>query len=284
MIVHQNGIASTTGPLLATCKPLCVYGNIWFVDSASGVDAVSPAGKERVRPLATLQQAVTNSADGDIIVLLSTHDETVSTTISTNKDLTIVGDGLDSDGYASPTLRIGSSTADMLAPGSARFAVIGVRFMPCSSASTASYIVPNACKQIHIEDCYFEMNGNNDDYGIKTDTSVRLVLTIKNTTFKSTATSHTDRPYPAVYSGDSSGLPGSVTRITGSTFDGGTVGFANAAGTQIAYQALGGLTVHRITGTDFLNGADLGFLTSPVGYVSVTTASGSMRIYESSAS
>ena len=64
------------------------------MDSATGSDAASPAGKDRIKPLATLAQACTNAATGDIIVCLAGHAETLTSgqTFSTANILVLLAE------------------------------------------------------------------------------------------------------------------------------------------------------------------------------------------------
>lgn len=282
----QNGIGATTGPTLATCKPLIHGGQVWFVNSTTGTDAVAPSGLDRTLPLATLQQAVTNSADGDIIVMLGTHAETISTAIAISKCLDIVGEGV-SSGVPTATLTLGGTTSNMFSVTAFRSSIQGVKFAVPAASSTGSYIVftPAASyAQFSLTDCYMPMNGLNAGYGLKiVDTSFVGLVDISGTTFISTATALALRPWPAVHGGVAAG---SKLTIKNSTFDGGTVGFltsglsAALTGSWALYSGAAAASTWRITGTSFLRGADVGVYKNVIGYIGTTTASGSMRVVE----
>jgi len=94
---YVNGAGGTLGAELATLKPLYMSGVIWYVNNSSSAASDSNAGNDRDLPLATLQQAVTNSSAGDMIDLMSGHAETIASTVTINKaGLSIVGEGIGS--------------------------------------------------------------------------------------------------------------------------------------------------------------------------------------------
>jgi len=95
---YPNGIGGyPPGDFLDTCKPLQTSGNVWYVSSLIGTDAVAPAGQNREKPLATLAQAVTNALDEDIIVFLQGHTQTLTAVQTLAKSLTLIGEGTVSD-------------------------------------------------------------------------------------------------------------------------------------------------------------------------------------------
>jgi len=111
------GIGGQTGNILATCRPLIVTGNIFYLSSVSGSDTND--GLERNRPFATLAAAYAVTSDWDIIVLLSDHSEVLAADLAMTKSLTIVGEGNSS----------GSPTATIDAAG---FSVISYSGATCS--------------------------------------------------------------------------------------------------------------------------------------------------------
>jgi len=91
---HPNGIGTNdASDRLLSAYPLFTSGNVWYVDYANGVDAVSPQGLSQEYPLKTIEQAQTNATAGDIVVFLETHQETRSATLDLSKALTYVGCG-----------------------------------------------------------------------------------------------------------------------------------------------------------------------------------------------
>lgn len=220
-IIYPNGAGDTLGDQLVTCKPLYSTGSIWYVNSSGGVDAASPAGKNREAPLATLAQAITNAADNDIVELMSGHTESPAAPWVVNKKLIIVGGG--SSG-GKPTVKLGSTSA-----GGNRFTVTATNvelrniwFTQCTGVAALGVVVSAAL--FRMKNCYYEL-GSKDSDGIELFTgadSARIV----NTTFISVATS-------------AAALPGDAIRLTGAavsdleldgvTFSAGLFGFSNPA-------------------------------------------------------
>src|SRR5687767_7336230 len=93
--IYSGGYGGSTGAVLTTsAAPIYQSGNTWYVDSVTGSDAASPRGRDRARPLATLAQALTNAAAGDVIVFFSGHTQTLTaiTTLSL-AGLKLLGEG-----------------------------------------------------------------------------------------------------------------------------------------------------------------------------------------------
>src|SRR5688572_8640882 len=87
-----SGIGASTGDSLLTAANLHITGDVWYVDSATGVDGAS-LGKQRLAPLDTLAQAVTNASDGDAIVFLAGHTETLTAVQTISKKLLLASEG-----------------------------------------------------------------------------------------------------------------------------------------------------------------------------------------------
>ena len=182
------------------------------------------------------------------------------------------------NGEPTVELTLGGTDVDMFRTNSAYLSIQGIKFKPPAAASTGSYIAPNSEQAgmiLNIVDCHFELNGNNDDYAIRTQTSA-CHLSITGTTFESTSTS--GAPYPAVYDANTS-TGGSTLYVDDCTFDGGATGFADAAGESWALDGSdAGANVYRVTNSDFLNGADIAARYPVLGFIAATEASGSMRV------
>ena len=273
--ISSAGIGATTGPDLVTAAPLYHGGDIWFVSSALG--SASNSGNDRLLPLATLQAAVDAASDGDIIVLLSTHAETISTVITLSKCLDIVGEGV-SAGIPTAVLTLGGTTSNMFTITSLRVSLRGIRFMPPAATSTGNYISASTTAKslLSVTDCHMSMNGHNTAYGIDC-TSGATIIDIARCTFLSTATANAARPRPAVFTcSNSDGL----LVMDDCTFDAGTVGFLSTGivGTY-GLHAIHGSTV-RIMGLNLLRGADVSIFESTTGYISLGTVTGSSRVVE----
>lgn len=263
--VYSNGIGGTTGHRWTTVSPLITDRVIWYVDSVSGSDAASPRGKERVRPLATLAQAVTNASAGDIIACLSTHTETLTSSQSLAKrGLWIVSEGT------------GTSRAKFKCNGtinmfdiSADAVLLGNLYFPASSAAPTSR-VKSAAGQTHIEDCYFECGTSDTAEAVQLASGATDCL-IKNTTFISTSTSVSSQPYGAIRS------TGAINDLWLDTvvFDGGSSGWSNPYCVDFSSGAVTGFNAYNI---DLLNDSDMNLASSVNVLARVRNTSGSARV------
>ncbi|HXT99480.1 MAG TPA: hypothetical protein VN903_00720, partial [Polyangia bacterium] len=114
MRFYPNGAGeSLGGDVLCSQTPIITSGNVWWVNSATGTDAASPAGQDREKPLATLVQANTNATAGDIIFLQSGHTETMTVAFGALKAVTVVGVGTTS-GKPAAQLKINAAAAGLL--------------------------------------------------------------------------------------------------------------------------------------------------------------------------
>lgn len=247
-IIYGNGIGDTLGDQLATCRPLYTSGSVWYVSSAIGVDAGSPAGKNREKPLATLAQAITNAADNDIISLLSGHTETTTAGYTVNKKLTIVGSG--SSG-GKPTVKLNMNlVAGTLMTVSATNVELRNIWFPTSASVNSNRIVVSAAL-FRMKGCYVEC-GPNDNHGVSLAAgadSARFV----NSTFISVATSITLQALGGLQ------LAATVNdlELDGMVFSSGTVGFSNG-GVSYAFNS-NGATINRLKAENvsLLLGADV---------------------------
>lgn len=213
---HPMGLGESLGDDLIINGPLLHTGQVWWVDSATGADAASPRGLERNRPLATLAQAVTNATDGDTIVLMDGHTETLSGALTISKRLTIVGSGL-SDGE--PTVELGvTGNVVMLTVSGDQVELRNIKFVERSTSST-NHKVNVTGSGFRMRGCHFECGDNDQGYSLRLAGSYSLV---RDTTFESTADAVATAPVAAVRPIGSAGI-----FLEGCTFDGGTVGWAN---------------------------------------------------------
>ncbi|OGO01895.1 MAG: hypothetical protein A2Y72_00785 [Chloroflexi bacterium RBG_13_53_26] len=272
-IIHlPNGIGDTLGDVLATTKPLEVNGNVWYCHYGTGTDAVSPAGQNRQAPLKTLGQANTNAANGDIIVLMDGHTETLTSALLFTKDLTIVGAG--SSG-GRPTVRfINNSAAASLftvsASGLVQFR--NIWFAAQTQACSAAKIIVNTANgSVVINGCYFEGGAYDADWQLEIVNSE--VVLIKNTTFISTATSVATQPKGAI--GTEIGTAIAVCLMDGVTVSGGTYGWSNYHAIELVNQPP---TYVAIENCSLLLGSDVKIHSIALGYVSFSTQTGGCRI------
>lgn len=264
-LTFPNGLGGTLGASLATCKPLQTSGDVWYVDSTIGVDAASPSGQNREKPLLTIAQALTNSVAGDIIVLLA-GSVFALTGVTALAGRIVLGEG---DASGVPTVQIGMNAAGVVSMGTAGGELHNVRFTARTAASGGvARLTITASNQI-VTNCYFDCDQYDDAQALSISSGTTN-QSVRNCTFRSTATSSSAQPVSALKT------LGTVTdlELTGCTFDAGTVGFSN-------YWALdmsaGIITRLKAEGLSFLRGADYRINTSWTGYFNPQTTSGGVR-------
>lgn len=272
-IVHlPNGLGASTGYSFATTFPLEVNGNVWYVHYGTGTDAASPAGQNRQDPLKTVEQAVDNSSDGDIIVLLDGHEETITSSITVSSNLTIVGEGT-SGGYPTAILTNNQAAAGIfLFNAAGSFQLKNIWFeeqaQACSVATVRSVQVAS---MMTIVDCYFSCGQYNDDWAVEV-TSTALLL-VKNSTFISTATSIATQPKGAI--GSESGATLRTVWLDGVVVDGGTYGWSNYHAIELVNQQPDTVIFESLS---LLRGSDVKVHSSATGYINASTNTGGCRI------
>lgn len=265
MKLWPNGIGGSTGDVLATTKPLYLSGDVWFVNSTGGVDGVSPAGKDRQKPLATLAQAQTNGAAGDIVVLMDGHTETFTVTLAITKALCIVGEG-SASGVPTAQLKINAAAASCLNVATTGVQLRNIKFPASvqsntgSGGSTGKIAVAGA--SCGIIGCYIEQSGLDQLAGISYANGMTNER-IENTTVISTATAVATRPtYGIFHIGTVADLD-----IVGLVLSDGQVGFSGAAWDGSA----GAVTRLRAQGVSLLLGADVKLHASTLGWLAPPT-------------
>lgn len=267
--VYNSGIGGSAGPTLATSAPILCSGDIWYVGSAAtgAADAAAPRGKERIRPLATLGQAITNSAANDVIVLLVSHAETLTATQTIGKaGLTIIGE---SSGTTRPTFtRNIAANGQLFDITAAGVTLQNLFFKTATTANTGAMVRTNSA-YTQLIDSYFECGTLDDGPQFETITGASQVR-IKGTTFISTATAPSDQPDSAIK------VTNAITdlELDTVTINGASSGWANPYALNIA----GAVTRLRATQLSLLNDSDVTIVTGSVGYVQLGTTSGSARV------
>lgn len=264
-VLYPNGIGGSLGPRLATCKPLQVSGNVWYVHH-TGTNAVSPAGQNREKPLASLAQAHTNAAAGDTIVCLSGHTQVLTATQTFNKaGITLVGEG-SSSGKPTVKFQMNHGSQDMFVVSAAgvRFSGLWIQGQAQASAGLRIWANSTTCE---IDECYIECGAF--------DLSTAILaagnnFTLRRTTIISTAVASTAQPLMGVQLGAAI----SDVKIEDCVFDGGTFGFSNYAALDLSAQII---TRLKGEGNSFLRGADYVIHASTIGYFNPQTASGGVR-------
>ena len=264
IISLPNGIGADLGDALATAEPLLVNGDVWYVDSSNGDDTYD--GRDRIKPFATLGQAVTDSSAGDIIVLKDGHAETLTAAIAVNKNLTIVGAG-QSDGKPTVKLTNNQAAGEMLTITGSYVQVLNIWFEEQAKTCSEAKISAD-CTHFRMRGCYLECDGNSGDSALKL---AGTVVEIRNTTIISTATALTAQPLAAVLV---TGALGSLI-TDGFVVDGGTVGWSRYHGIDISAATI---TMMYLEGLSLLRGTDLKALEASGGYINAATVSGGARI------
>lgn len=267
-----NGIGGTTGDSLVTASPLYMSGTIWYVDSSTGDDTYT--GTDRKFPFATLGAAVSAGSAGDMIVLLGTHDETLTAAVAVSAQTSIIGEG-SSSGTPTAQLTLNHATADMLTFSALGCELKNVLINEPSQSTTGTMItVGGTGDGFRAENVHINMNANNATNAVAFSAAAdhcRLVDCV----LTSTATAVASKPFPAILIG------GNLTHfhIDGCTFDGGTVGFEDGSSNNWAVDGSSfDVTTLQIHGTSLLRGANMKFSSSTTGYVHIATATGSSRV------
>lgn len=263
MTILPNGIGGTAGDSLATDGPLQTSGDVWYVDSVTGND--SNDGRSRLEPFATLSQAVTDAASDDIIVLLASHAETLTSAQTISERLTIVGEGTTT---TMPKLTNNQAAGQLITIASADVQLRNIWFEEDSQANSAVR-VSSASARTALIGCYFEANATQNAAVVQVNTGASDLL-VKNCTFISTATADDDAPVIALEITAAT----SEVDIEGTVFSGGTQGWKDFA----LKASAAAITRVRMETCSFLLGADAAFHASSTGYLQPSTTTGAVRI------
>lgn len=236
---YTGGGGGTTGDEVAVNAPIYIggTGHIWYVYSVTGVDS-GARGKERERPLATLTQAVTNAAAGDIIIFLSGHAETIAVPLTVNKALTIVSEG---SGSSRARLTCGVGAAVMITLSQTGTSLNNIYF-PASTTVGGTRVSPTAAGVV-MDNCYFEC-GANDTASAVVYGAAANSCQLTNAYFLATGS----QPACGVlFNNTNSGF-----FMEDCTFDGGSFGFSD-----FAFKATAVLTAIYVNKISQLNNADV---------------------------
>jgi uncharacterized protein YuzE len=264
--VLPNGLGQALGNSIAVNTPFYTTGYVWYVHAEDGEDSDGITGQSAQRPLATLAQAQTNASDGDVIVLMDGHEESINS-LAITKRLLIVGGG---QSGGRPTVKVTPTTnADALEITADGVELRNIWFEEQAVSSSASANLIINASRVRVVDCYFE-TGIYDSAGVSiqgTESSVEL----EGCTFVSTSTDPDELPDQAVE------LTGTITdlRIRDCVFDGGTLGWSEI---YAIYAADGTVTDLRIENVSLLRGADVLLDADTTGYVAGITATGAANI------
>lgn len=265
--IYETGVGGSTGDELATLNNLRTSGEIWYVSSLTGVDAVSPQGKERIKPLRTMSQAVTNAAAGDIIVFLSGHSETLTVAQTIAKaGLRLVSEG--SAGTANAA-HFTCNGAIVLLDITAAGVLVGGLYFVASTVAPSPARVRIASAGTVVRGCYFECGATDTVPALQYVTGAGTAL-VKSTTFISTATLTTAQPQSAL------NVLNAMSDLTLDTvtFDGGVTGWSQ----PFAFNAAAAVTRLTATNVDLLRDSDATVATGSIYTWHTRNKSGSARV------
>ena len=274
MAVHINGLGESLGDSLVISPGGPIYQDIrqaWYVNSVTGDNSYD--GRSSKMPLATLAQAQTNATNGDIVVLMSGHAETLTSNLDITKSLTIVAGGSSS---GLPTVKFTNNQNDV-----ALFTISGdhvelrnIWFEEETHASgNALATVEITGNGTRVRGCYFQLDGKSaTGTGIRLSMAVGEFCEIRSTTFVSTATAASSVPGSGIENNTSG-----ILRMDGVVFDGGTVGFLKGYGFSESNSSTG-LDFLAADNISLLRGADMNVHDSTLGFVQVSTDSDEPRI------
>lgn len=212
----ENGIVSSTdGGSTDLSSDIETTGVTYWVDSVTGSDA--NAGTNRNSPKATLASAYTAATanNGDMIVLFSTHAETLTASQSFSKaGVRLMGLG---SGSGKPTFTL-NGNVDMFNLSAARQEINNIKFPASTSANTAR--INTAATGCRIINCDFTCGVN--DLDTITVPATGIDLEINGCSFTISADGP-DRAI-AVESALAVGL-----KLIGNSFSGGSYDFDDAA-------------------------------------------------------
>jgi hypothetical protein len=265
---YPNGVGGDPpGDFLDTCLPLYTSGNVWYVSSLTGTDAISPAGLNREKPLATLSQALSNALAGDIVVFLPGHTQTITGVHNISKRLTLLGEGV-ANGKPSVSFKP-NFNGTMFNPTADGVEFRNLYFPESVQANASSKIGPNNnVAEMLVRGCYFEQGPNDLGPGLSI-TGARC--RVESSTFISTATLTTAQPYVAIQGG---GTVASFTMID-TVVSAGTVGFSLYSAIDFTLATVTNLNIESLS---LLLGADMALPVGATGRVNIQTATGGSRV------
>lgn len=131
-------------------------GNVWYVDSGSGVDGVGAAGKSQKTPFATVDYAIgrCTANNNDYIIVMAGHAETIAAANGFDADVagvTILGLG---DGTDMPEFTF-TATGSTVAVGAANVRFVNLRFLAGVSAIVDGVSIEAAGDNFEMAFCEF---------------------------------------------------------------------------------------------------------------------------------
>lgn len=243
--LNLAGTVFANGPTtLQLAGPTYLSGSVQWLDTISGDN--SNAGTLPELPVATLAQAVTNSAANGVIVIGAGSSEDLSSSQSLSlAGLSIFGCGT---GSSRPRYRC-TGTVDMWSVGATGVWIEGIYF-PASTAVATSRVKANN-DSLTIKDCYFECGASDTNRALsfsggnacRADGCSFVVTASRPATGLEVVNSVTD------------------TTIVDCVFDGGSYGW-----TSYALKVSNAATRVRIINPTLTNRSDVGFTTTGSSY------------------
>lgn len=268
MRMYPGGLGEASGHWLATSSPIFASGDVWYVQSAIGTDAVSPAGLDRTKPLATLAQAITNATDGDIVVLMAGHTQTLTAVQTIGKTLAVVGGGF-SAGIPTVSFTRNAAAAKLFNVTATGVVIGGIKFLG-DSQSCNQPIVSVDGGRFALENCYFTANNLTAAEMVRI-TGINDGHSIRDTTFVAGGTSLVTQPVAAIK------VSAAVAGLTleGIVVDGGQYGWSDPYAVDLSGGNVDQLVMKQCS---LLRGSDARFTSASVGYINPATTSGGPRI------
>lgn len=265
--IYSGGIGGTSGDELASFTNLYTSGNVWYVSSTTGADAAAPAGLDRIKPLRTLAQAVTNCSVGDIIVFLSGHSEVLTSSQVINKaGVRLISEG--AAGTANAAHFTCNGNVVMWDLQGAGIWVGGVYFAASTVAPNLARVRISGVGTV-VRGCYFE-SGSLDSVPALQYIAGSGQALVRNCTFISTATATATQPgTPLIVQGAMSDFTMDTV-----TFNGGLSGWS----ARTAFAAQSAVTRCTATNIDLLNDSDVNMVTGGIYTWSIRNKSGSARV------
>lgn len=269
MLILNNGSGEIAGDDLVLAAPLQTPGVVWFVNSATGTDGASPAGRDREKPLATLAQAQTNASAGDTVFLEAGHTEVYVSALTISKQLFIAAGGAVT-GSGAVSFAINAAANNIFSITAQGVELRNILFKASVQSNTGG---GNAKINVSIDGtrfvgCRWEQSANDQMSGCRLGGGTNNTR-FENCTFVSTAVTTATRPTRGLE------ITGAITNVElyGVTFDDGTVGFSTAAFDDAS--TITRLMAMRISA---LRGADLLIAATTTGWLNLATSTGGGRV------
>ena len=256
---YVNGAGGSSGADLATLKPLFTSGSVYYVGNTVAGNSDSNNGLERTAPWATASHAQATASNGDVVVFLAGHSETIGSTITWSQTgISLVGEG------SGTTIPRFTNNGNPMWTLSGAGALLDNLYFPASSASGGARITTTVAG--HIFNALTFECGTND-----TTISLSLLGTgcnnirVTNTIFKATAAT------PGFAINNSGAI--SDMFLDNVTFDAGSFQWTNSNPKNTAWNIPSAITRLRATRISLLNGSVATIATGTTGYIAQTVSS-----------